>query len=167
MAVANTKSTEVTNADAAVQTLNNVGTSHARTYHKTATIAVAAADDDGSVFRFFRVHSSWRVLALWLYNDAITAGTVYDCGLYQIAANGGAVVDIDAYALAVDNSTARTTPIDIACEARDIIKIGQQVWQDAGLSADSNRWYDIALTGGTVGTAAGDITMRMEFSGNV
>jgi hypothetical protein len=38
-------------------------------------VEVAAADDDNSVYRFARVHSSWSLRAIWLTNDALTAGT--------------------------------------------------------------------------------------------
>jgi hypothetical protein len=165
MAVVNTKSTEVTNGDAAVQTQNALGTSHGRLYMKCGTIAVAAADDDNSTLRIARVHSSWILYSLRIFCDAITAGTSYDVGLYQIAAAGGAVVDVDAYASAVDLSSAKTTaPIEVICEARDIIKIGQKVYQDAGLTADSNRWYDLVLTANTIGSAAGDISWLLEFN---
>ncbi len=165
MGVVNTKSTLVTNADAAVQTLNPNHTSESRVYTSIATVETAAADDDGSVFRFFRVHSSWSVLNIFLYCDTITAGTVYDCGLYQIAANGGAVLDADCYAANQTLATALTTlPIDLANHTRDIALMGQKVWADGSLTADSNRWYDLCLTGDTVGSAAGTITLRLNYT---
>ena len=139
MATANTKSTQVTNADAAVQTLNSSAIAEGTRRGALATLEVAAADDDTSVYRFVRVHSSWRITSIRVYCDAITSGTSYDCGLYQTSANGGAVVDSDAYASAVDLSSAITTGTQIAFEARNISTIGQTVWQDAGLSADPGR----------------------------
>lgn len=164
MAVANTKSTLVTNADAAVQALNVAGLAQARVYSAMATVEVAAADDDGSVYRFMRVHSSWRMRSITVFCDAITGGTAYEVGLYQTAANGGAVVDADCYASAITLATAITAGSEVLHEARDINKIGQQVWQDAGAAADTDRWYDLALTGTTVGTAAGTISVAIEYT---
>lgn len=172
MAVANTKSTEVTNADAAVQTLNAVGVSHGRQYTKLATVETAAADDDGSVYRFVRVHSSWSVVSIRIFCDAITSGTDFDVGLYQTAANGGAVVDADAYINTIDLSTAIKVGTEIRYGgtnggANGIETIGQKVWQNAGLSADSDRWYDVAATGNTVGSAAGTLSLEVTYTANV
>ena len=172
MAVVNTKSTEVSNLDSAVQTLNPAGTSHARSYSKVATVETAAADDDGSVYRFFRVHSSWVILSLVIYCDAITSGTDFDVGLYQTAANGGAVVDADAYINTIDLSSALRSGTEVRYGganggANGVETVGQKVWQNAALSADSNRYYDICATGNTVGSAAGTISMRGLFAGNV
>jgi len=164
MAVANTKSTLVTNADAAVQTLNNSALSEGRCYVAVATLTTAAADDDGSVYRFMRVHSSWRLLSIQILNDAITAGTSFDVGLFQTAANGGAVVDADCYASAVDIAAGNAAWLEVGYEARDKNLIGQTVWQDAALTADSNRWYDLCMEGNTVGSTAGDISMMVMFT---
>jgi hypothetical protein len=166
MGVANTKSTLVTNADAAVQTLNSLGVSQARVYAAVATAEVAAGDDDGSVYRMHRVHSSWRIFSIVHFGDAITGGTSFDVGLYQVAAYGGAVVDADAYASAVDINAGTTAGTELVNESAShaIEELGQQVWQDAGLSADSNRWYDLAYTANTVGSAAATLVMRILFS---
>lgn len=167
MGTANTKSTIVTNADAAVQTLNSQAVADARARVAVATLEVAAADDDGSVYRFFRVHSSWRILSIRILNDAITGGTAYHCGLHQTAANGGAALDADCYASSVDINAGTAAWLEIGYEAagvRAIEKIGQTVWEDGALTADSNRWYDLTMTGATVGTGAGTITMMILFT---
>jgi hypothetical protein len=166
MGVANTKSTQVTNADAAVQTLNTAGISQGRLYAAVATVEVAAADDDGSVYRMHRIHSSWRIYSIMHFADAITGATSFDVGLYQTAANGAAVVDADAYGSAIDINAGTTSGADYTNESAShaIEKLGQQVWQDAGLSADSNRYYDLAYTANTVGSAAGTLVMRIYFT---
>lgn len=167
MAVANTKSTIVTNADATVQTLNNSALSQGALYSSVATLEIAAADDDNSVYRLFRVHSSWRVLHCYVTCDAITGGTDFDFGLYQTAANGSAVVDQDCYCDTQSLATAITTlPVDVANKTRDIAVLGQQVWQDGAISADSNRWYDLCATGATVGSGAGTLTAHLVYTTN-
>jgi hypothetical protein len=126
-------------------------------------VEIAAADDDTSVYRFARVHSSWRISEILKYSDAITGGTAFEVGLHQTAANGGAVVDADAYASAVNLTSADTTGTNLAFEARNIDKIQNRVWQDAGLTSDPNRYYDLTMTGTTVGTAAGTVALEVRY----
>lgn len=163
MAVVNTKGVILTNIDAVPSVHPDVTINGARQRAIVDTVSVAAADDDTSVYRFARVHSSWCIPSIILFFDGITGGTSFDVGLYQIAENGGAVVDADAYGSAINLSSANTTGLQVAFEARDIIKIQNRVWQDAGLSADPNLYYDVALTANTVGTAQGDIAMHLTY----
>lgn len=159
MAVVNTKSTIVSNADATPVVLTSPRIAGGYVAAEVATVEVAAADDDGSVFRLFRLPSNAKVLSIRILNDAITGGTSYDLGLYRTADDGGAVVDADAYGSAIDMSSARTTAFfDGAYEAADIANIEKEVWQNAGLSSDPSVLYDVCLTANTVGTAAGTIS---------
>lgn len=169
MAAANTKSTEVTNADATPPVKTHVSISHGRLHEKVATIEVAAADDAASVYRMCRVHSSWRISEITVFNDAITSGASFDCGLYQTAENGGAVVDANAYSDAVTLVSASLSGVQHLFEsggAKGIEKIEQLVYQDAGLTTDSGRWYDLCLTGNTPGSGAGTISMRLRYVSN-
>ena len=164
MAVANSKSTQITNADATPRVLTPAAIGWGRVRAASFTLDVAAADDDASVYRFFRVHSNWRVLQLLLWNDAITSGSVYDVGLYQTAENGGAVVDADCWATNVTMVSARLVPLDVTFEALDIIKCEKLVWEVAAIAVttiteDPQRDYDICLTADTVGSGAGTISM--------
>ncbi len=81
MAVANTKSTQISNAEASPRTLQNPLHSHGRIRVKSATLATLAADDDTSVYRFFRVKSTDSIKSLRIYHEAITGATDYDVGL--------------------------------------------------------------------------------------
>lgn len=164
MAVVNTKSTIVTNADATPRVHTPLKVAEGKLHEQVATVEVAAADDDGSVFRLFRVLSTWRVSSLEVLNDAITGGAGYDVGVYDTAENGGAVVDDDVFASAVSMATARVAwPVDVAFEAADIANGEKAIWELLGLSSDPQKYYDIALTGDTVGTAAGTITGRLRY----
>lgn len=130
----------------------------------SATYAVAAADSDGDIYHMVPVFSKWSIKHIMVYNDAITAGTSYDIGLYSSAATP-VVVDVDAYASAVDMSSARTSvPIDAAFEARNITAVNQKVHQDGAVTNDPGVWYWLSLTANTVGTAAGDITLIVEYT---
>lgn len=160
MAVVNTKSTLITNREALPATMSKAELAGNYTKHPVGLVEVAAADSDTSVYRFFSVRSSDRIHALLLKNDAITAGTSYDFGLYDTLANGGAVVDADLFASAVDLSSGRTTDTDILNEALDIDKSEKQVWELLGLSADPGKEYEVCATANTVGSAAGTIVLK-------
>jgi hypothetical protein len=125
------------------------------------TFEVAAANDDGSVFRVLKgMNPDSTIVKIEVLNDAITAGTDYDLGLYLT--DKGAVVDKDAFSSAVDMSSARAVPTDITNEALDIASIGKKLYEIAGHTlATRKESYDLAFTANTVGSAAGTITVRV------
>lgn len=127
------------------------------------TVEVAAADDDGSVYRFARLPSNAVLKSVVGLHDAITGGTDYDCGFYDIpGTNGGAVIDKDVLADGVDiSSAARTTDF---LQTVDVANIHTKVFELAGLSEDPKKLVDLALTGNTVGTAAGTISLQITYS---
>jgi glycine cleavage system aminomethyltransferase T len=166
MPVENKKSTIVANLDQVPARQNSLGIAGARLREEVGTLEVAAADDDGSVFRFARVRSSDRVSSIEIFNDAITGGTAYEVGLHRTAADGGAAVDHDLFATAVSMATARVAPLDVTFEALDIIRIEQPLWQMLGLSADPYIDYDVTMTATTIGTAPGTISVRLRYVDN-
>lgn len=171
MAVVNTKSTQVTNADADPVVFNDPLHTRAPLYVQSATVEVAAADDNGSTYRMCRVHSSWSIKRIKVWHDAITGGSDYDLGVYDVAEAGGAVIDKDCYADASDMSVATESGPTNGGEFRfrdtassDPSLINQRVWEDAGLSADPDKWMDLVFTANTVGTAAGTITAEIFYT---
>lgn len=165
--VANTKSTAVTALDATPSKSNPLHLANARVYESIGTVEVAAADADNSVYRFCRVFSGWRISTIELLNDAIASGTDFNFGLWDTAENGGAVVAENCYADAVSMASARVAPLDITFESggKDVANIEKRVYQDAGLSADPGKWYDLCAIGITVGTAAGTLSVRVRYVG--
>ena len=156
-------STEATNHKSVTNTKNPTTATEGNLRSSSVTISVAAADSDGDIYHMLPVRSNWSIKHIWVYNDAITSGTSYDIGLYTTAATP-AVVDVDAYASAVDMSSARTSaPIDAAFEARNITAINQKVHQDGAVTTDPGAWYWLSLTANTVGSAQGDITLGVEY----
>lgn len=165
MAVVNTKSTAISNADASPAVLNNPRVVNGFLRESVGTVEVAAADDNDSVFRFVRVPSNARISSVEVANDAITAGTDYDIGVYDTAAAGGAVVSVNLFGDAVDLSSAKAfTDYTYETTATNISKVDQELWQLLGLTSDPAKFYDICATGVTVGTAAGTISMRVRFA---
>jgi hypothetical protein len=164
MAVVSTYSTEATNHKSVTNTKNPSTATEGCLYSSSGYVSVAAADDDTSKYFVLPVHSSWSIKSILIANDAITAGTSYDLGLYTTAATP-VVVDVDAYGTAIDMSSARTTaPFNGAFEARDIINLNKKVWEDAAATAETNSWYWLTLTANTVGSAAGDIAVQVIYT---
>jgi hypothetical protein len=165
MAVANTKSNYITNADATPPVLTNAIESGARIHGAAGTVETLAADDASSVYRLVRVPSNCRIESIKLASDAITGATASDVGIYQTAANGGAVVDADFFATDVDLSTGAVAFTEVLLEATatDIAKCDMPLWELLGLSSDPGIQYDIAVTVNDV-TAAGTISMKVLYA---
>ncbi|MCG8394199.1 MAG: hypothetical protein MI745_14065 [Pseudomonadales bacterium] len=122
------------------------------------TFEVAAADDNGSIYRLFRINSSDVIYSLELSNDAITGGSDYDIGLYDITTDG-AVVDKDVFAdgISVASAGDKTNVLT----APDIAELNLPVWDlVSGVTENPQKQYDVAITANTVGSAAGTITVH-------
>lgn len=165
MAVVNTKSTAITNRDAIPRVPSPAHLVRAEAFQAVATVEVAAADDDGSVYRMVQIRSSDRISSLMVANDAITGMSDCDVGIYQTTANGGAVVTKDVFADGVTFASALDyRDLLNNDEATDIAEIEYKVWQRLGLSSDPVLDYDICITANTVGSGAGTLAMKVSFS---
>lgn len=131
------------------------------------TFEVAAADDDGSVYRLFRVSSSMIPYRVTITNDAITGGTDYELGLYHTldGPSAGAVIDLDVFLGTTSMASARAEGSGVSgLSAVDQANATQRLFELAGATGPTSpAEYDIALTANTVGTAAGTITVKAEF----
>jgi len=131
------------------------------------TFEVAVADDDGSIFRVMRISADMIPVSITATNDAITAGTVYDFGIYDTLTgpNGGTVKDADALASNVDMSSARAEGSGVTLlSAPNIANAEQRLYELAGdTTEDHPGEYDLAFTADTVGSAAGTITVKATF----
>ena len=129
----------------------------------TKTFEVAAADDDGSVYRVFKnVNPHLIPIKVEVANDAITAGTDYDIGLYNTDV-GGAVIDKDVLADGLDLSSARAIGSEISgLSAVDAANAEKALFELVSQSIGSLKGgYDICVTANTVGSAAGTITLKV------
>ena len=169
MAVVNTKSTAVTNADATPQVHTGAYIIAGKIREMVGTLEAVNGDSIGSTYRFFRVHSSWRPSEIKLYCDAITT-CAGDVGLYDTSENGGAVVDADFFASAQSLASAILTGTDITYEANtgpaDVSKIEQRLWQLLGLTADPGKFYDVVVTLTAAAGSAGTISLKGRFVEN-
>jgi len=141
--------------------LNGTGV---KTVTIVGTASVTAADSDGSVYRVFSdVPSNYVPIALVVHNTAITSGTDYDLGLYEV--DSGAVVDKDILADGINNSSARSIAV-LNNVGMTTIGIANGTQSLATLSAQANpsASYDIAFTANTVGSADGTIRVTGTFA---
>lgn len=131
------------------------------------TFEVAAADDDCSIYRLFRVNSNMIPYRITITNDAITGGTDYELGIYNTldGPQAGSVKDLDALLGTTSMASARAEGSGISgLSAVAVENATQRLYELAGDTAsDHPSEYDIALTANTVGTAAGTITVKAEF----
>lgn len=171
MAVANTKSTAITNADATQpRVYTQSWIEKGQPIVAVGTVEVAAADDNDSVYRFVRIPSSARVHKVEVLSDAITGGTDYNLGLYNPATRlSGVVLTVASvardnfFADALDLSGGNTVPVEVTFDQIDLADIQKRVWEILGLTADPMVEYDIAMKAVTVGTGAGTISVRVTY----
>lgn len=156
MAAENLKSGSITNRDATPAVLTNALNS---TVRRVVGVIEAAGGDAGSTYRFGEIPSNARAIRVWFASDDLSgAGATMDLGIYQNVANGGAVVDADFFASAIDVATAAVALTEVTYEraATRIADSEKPLWEQLGLSADTTRTYDIV---GVSGTAAATGTM--------
>lgn len=162
--MANVNTDLVTNFVAVPQVLNSASQLHGVKRVATGTIALAAGDlSANDTVMLAPIPSNASITSIKLFNDDLDSGTTLttDVGIYTTAL---AVVDADAYASAItDLRGAVKTGTEVAFEARDINKMGQKVWQDAGLTSDPALTYFVGISFPAAGDTAGDLSFVIEY----
>ena len=134
----------------------------------TTTFEVAAADDDDSVYRIAKLAATAVISNIVVTNDAITGGTDWDLGIYDVlnGPNSGAVKDADKLADGLDLSSARAEGSGISgLSAVPLADAQKPLYLLAGDTAsDHPGQYDIAWIANTVGSAAGTVTVKIWFA---
>jgi len=127
------------------------------------TVEIASSDNDGSTYRLARLQANAVIKGINIFCDAITGGTDYDLGIYDIPeTNNGAVIDKDCF---MDGQTLASASKAInGFSVVDIANYGKQVWELAGLTEATNKAVDIVLTGNTVGSANGTVTIQVTYA---
>lgn len=165
MAVEHLKSAVITNADAG--TLSNGRIADAMLKEAIGTDQASASASIGSTYRLCRIPSNARISEVILSCDAFDTTGAADVGIYQTAANGGAVVDADFFASAVVLTTALpNTAVTHESGVFGIEDVEKPLWEALGLSADPHRDYDVALTLTTANGAGAtpDVTLRVRYA---
>jgi len=189
MAAATFKAVGITALDTEPRSLREVGNYGGKLRQVADTIALVTAntDEDGDAWVMCEVPSNAKIRKITLYNDVIDAHATptLDCnlGIYNggtkftssagttYAADG--IVDEDAYATALASTTsaflgvANITGLDLTYEVRDINKVANYVWEDAGLPEDPRVPLRLAFTVATNVAAThqdGDITLVVDYT---
>jgi hypothetical protein len=162
--MANVNTDLVTNFVAVPQVLNSASQLHGVKRVATGTIALAAGDLSGDdTVMLAPIPSNASITSIKLFNDDLDSGTTNtaDVGLYNTDLS---VVDADAYASAItDLRGAVTVGTEVAFEARNINKMGQKVWQDAGLTSDPALTYFVGIGFPAAGDTGGDLSFVIEY----
>ena len=162
--MANVNTDLVTNFVAVPQVLNSASQLHGVKRVATGTIALDAGDlSANDTVMLAPIPSNASITSIKLFNDDLDSGTdlTANVGIYTTAV---AVVDADAYASAItDLRGAVKTGTEVAFEARDINKMGQKVWQDAGLTSDPALTYFVGISFPAAGDTAGDLSFVIEY----
>ena len=163
--MSNANSDLVTNFVAVPQVLNPAQQLQGVKRIAQGTVALASGDlGANDTVMLAPIPSNASITSIKLFNDALDSGTTNtaDVGLYTTAL---AVVDADAYASVITSlRSAVTTGTEVAFEARDINKMGQKVWQDAGLSSDPALTYFVGISFPAAGDTAGDLSFIIEYT---
>jgi hypothetical protein len=163
--MANVNTDIVTNCVTVPQVLNSAQQLHGVKRVAQGTIALAAGDLSASdTVMLAPIPSNASITSIKLFNDDLDSSTVItaDVGLYK---QDLSVVDADAYASAItDLRAAVKTGTEVAFENRDINKMGQKVWQDAGLSSDPALTYFVGIGFPAAGDQAGDLSFIIEYT---
>ncbi len=148
MAVVHLKSTPVTNATATPRIMNNAGVQGGVVRRAVGQITNSAADDVGSTYRYCRVPSNAYIKRVTYASAASGATGQVDIGVYQTAENGGAVVDADLFASALDPGGGAIAPTDVTHESGQYTHAESltPLWTVLGLTADPGIEYDVAAT---------------------
>lgn len=148
MAVEHLKSTPVTNRDASPRVLNNPGVAGGAVLRALGVVTNTAASSVGSTQRYCSVPSNALVKRVTYASAANGATGQVDIGLYQTAANGGAVVDADLFASALDPGGGAIAPTDVTHESGQYTFAESllPLWQVLGLTRDPGVEYDVVAT---------------------
>lgn len=127
------------------------------------TVEIASGDDNGSKYRVARLQANAVIKEIKILCDAITGGTDYDLGIYEIPeTNDGAVIDKDCF---MDGQTLASASKTInGFNAVDIANYGKQIWELANINEATSKAVDIVLTGNTVGSANGTVTVQVTYA---
>lgn len=173
--MANIDSTTVAGLEAVPSSVANSSTLYGRKRTMVEVISVLAAHNDADTYTVLPVPLEARVDDLLIANAAITGGTDYDFGFYQITDNDlGAAIDADILADGASMASARNSYESIiytggSSASRSDAK--KAVWELCGYAditaarrANQTGQVYLVVTANTVGSADGDFAVRLDIS---
>lgn len=139
-----------------------------RTITCIGSFEVAAADDNGSVYRLDRLPADAIITTVKIAASAITAGTDFDLGFYEVSSKitAGAVVDKDVLMDGADLNAGKARGSEQnGLSAVVIGDLGKKIYELLGKTISNKKpEYDLAITANIVGTATGTIEYLVEYA---
>ena len=165
MGVVTVKSAAITNRDATPSVLNNGRNQGGRVQIARGYVAITSGDSTGSKYIVCSIPSNAVPVSCRITSPDIGTTTITDIGLYQTTANGGAVVDADFFGSAVSLKDGALLKSEVMFESGVIAldEVYKPVWELLGLSADTNRDYDVVLTLTGDADASGNVVVDVEY----
>lgn len=166
MAVVTTKSGLITNRDASPRVINNSNVDGGNLRSEVGTVETTATDSSASLYLFFQVPSNARLDQVLLYSDDVGTTGLMDIGIWRTTQDGGAVVDADFIASAVNLNSAALNGTDVTHESAvfGLEDAEKPLWQALGLSADPKIFYDVVGQLTEAVTAAGTLTLKCRYA---
>lgn len=147
------KSTMITELDA--RTLQATDKFGGALHRVAANHAKAAGQSTGDIYPVLRIFTGWVLNSLVLQTAAWGTSGVVEIGCYDTAENGGAVIDADCFASAVDVSAA-LAKIDLLMEAATQTPdlVNTKVRDILAMAASApDKWVDVCLTATNIGAS--------------
>jgi len=165
MATENLKSGFITNRDSSPKVLSNSSLVGGKLMSAVGTVEMTTADL-GSTYRMFQVPSNCLIHELKIYSDDVGASGDIDVGIYKNTEDGGAVVDADFFASALDVNAAALNGVDITHESGifGLEDAEKPLWQALGLSSDPGLIYDVVCTSTEAAGTGGTITLKCKYA---
>ena len=165
MAVVTVKSQAITNRDSTPAVINDAAHAAGGLRGFIAAAAITSGDNIGSKYILGQVPSNAVVHSVQVVSPDIGTTTTADVGLYQTTANGGAVADADLFddALSLNGgalSNAEVAFSNVITPANSYKK----VYEHLGLTADSNRMYDVVLTLDGTADGTGTVIVKVVYA---
>ena len=162
------KSTAITNREASPSVKNNPGRggSAEQKHVKGYLASVTASLTTTSIIRMVEVPAHAVITGVWFQSAAQGAGA-FDIGVYRTNADGGAVVDQDYFASAVDCAGA-VVRTDVMNESTTNTQAKQQqpLWEATGMTEPAKgTMLDLCLVVKTtdVTTGTGAVTLEAQY----
>jgi hypothetical protein len=170
MALETLSSPSITNRDASPRVFNNPGAGSAGVLRFTQgyLLSVPASANVGSTIRMCEIDAYAIVENVTFASGAQTAGA-FDLGVYRTVTDGGAVVDADLFASAINCASAvALTDVTNESTINTILKQNQPLWQAAGVATAPapGTKYDVVLTCATtaVTTGTGSVAVKVRYT---
>jgi hypothetical protein len=170
MAVETLSSPGITNRDAVPRVFTNPGLGSAGVLRVTQgyLASVPASTSLTSTIRMCEIDAFAVVESVTFASAAQTAGA-FDLGVYRTVADGGAAVDADLFATAINCASAvALTDVTNESTINTILKQNQPLWQAAGVTTAPapGTKYDIVLTCATtaVTTGTGAVAVKVRYT---